>query len=401
VAEAKQRIAFIDWIRGLACIGMFEWHGYDSWLRESARHGKFFRVIQLGGTLPAPIFLFSSGISLALVVGLALQKGATAAQAGRRAIRRGAEIFGFGLLFRVQEFLLGQPRAPWTDLLRVDILNIIGVAIMLMGLLCWAAGLGASDAGEIAGRGDATSREDAAPRALPRKRYVIWSAAIAAAIVLATPPLWTTHQPRWLPWPLESYLNGVHNLGVPQPWLFPIFPWVAFAFAGLAAGFLLFSPWARAHEAGAFALAGAGGGLLFALGEWLDAGRVQLYAVYDFWHTSPNFFLMRTGALLGIVFGAYAWCRWGATLKVFKGFGGFSPVIEMGRTSLFVYWAHIEFVYGRFSIQGKREQSVLSATAGIVIISAAMVLLATVRNRMKGRGLRSLAFWRRAEGVPA
>ncbi len=73
----------------------------------------------------------------------------------------------------------------------------------------------------------------------------------------------------------------------------------------------------------------------------------------------------------------------------------------MGRTSLFVYWAHIEFVYGRFSILGKEEQSVLSATAGILIISAAMVLLATVRNRMKGRGLRSLAFWRRAEGVPA
>ena len=389
MADAKQRIAFIDWIRGLACIGMFEWHGYDSWLRESARHGKFFRLIQLGGTLPAPIFLFSSGISLALVVGRALQKGATAAQAGLRAIRRGAEIFGFGLLFRVQEFLLGWPRAPWTDLLRVDILNIIGIAIMLMGLMCWVAGLRARDSGKAPELGDAM------PRALPRKRYVIWSAAIAAVIVLATPPLWTTHQPRWLPWPLESYINGVHNLGVPQFWLFPIFPWVAFAFAGLAVGFLLFSPWARAHEGGAFALAGAAGALLFALGEWLDAGRVQLYAVYDFWHTSPNFFLMRTGVLLGIVFGAYAWCRWGAAVK------GFSPVIEMGRTSLFVYWAHIEFVYGRFSILGKDEQSVLSATAGILIISAAMVVLATVRNRMKGRGLRSLAFWRRAEGVPA
>lgn len=389
MADAKQRIAFLDWVRGLACIGMFEWHGYDSWLRESARHGKFFQLAQIGGTLPAPIFLFSSGISLALVMGRALQKGATAAQAGRHAVLRGAEIFGFGLLFRVQELLLGQPGAPWTDLLRVDILNIIGIAIMLMGLMCWVAGLRASDAGKIAERGDS------ARRALPRRRYVIWSAAIAAAIALATPPLWTTHQPRWLPWPLESYINGVHDLGVPQPWLFPIFPWVAFAFAGLAVGFLLFSPWARAHEGGAFALAGLAGGALFALGEWLDAGRTQLYAVYDFWHTSPNFFLMRTGVLLGITFGAYAWCRWGAALK------GFSPVIEMGRTSLFVYWAHIEFVYGRFSILGKREQSVFSATCGILIIFTAMAALATIRNRVKGRGLRALAFWRRPEGVPA
>ena len=392
MAEPKQRLAFLDWVRGLACILMFQTHGYDSWLSEPARHTHFFQLSQLGGTLPAPIFLFSSGISLALVVGRALQKGATAAQVGRNAILRGAEILGFGLLFRVQEFLLGQPGAPWTDLLRVDILNIIGIAIMLMGLMCWAAGLRTSDTGKIAGL------EDAPLRALPRKRYVISAAAIAAAIALATPPLWTTHQPRWLPWPLESYINGVHNLGVPQPWLFPIFPWVAFAFAGLAVGFLLFSPWARAHEGGAFALAGVAGGLLFVLGKWLDAGRVQLYAVYDFWHTSPNFFLMRTGVLLGITLGAYAWCRWGPLGKVF---GGFSPVIEMGRTSLFVYWVHIEFVYGRFSILAKRQQSILSATVGILIISTAMVLLATIRNRMKGRGLRSLAFWRRAEGVPA
>ena len=45
-----------------------------------------------------------------------------------------------------------------------------------------------------------------------------------------------------LPWPIQSYINGVHNLGEPQSWLFPIFPWGAFAFAGLAIGFLLVSP---------------------------------------------------------------------------------------------------------------------------------------------------------------
>ena len=48
VADAKQRIAFLDWIRGFACIGMFETHGYDSWLSESARHAKFFQLIAVG-----------------------------------------------------------------------------------------------------------------------------------------------------------------------------------------------------------------------------------------------------------------------------------------------------------------------------------------------------------------
>src|SRR6202008_2888957 len=88
------------------------------------------------GTLPAPLFLFASGLSLALVFGRALQNRITPAQASLRAMLRGAEIFGFGMLFRVQEFVLGQPYAPWTDLPRMDILNIIGIAIILMGAVC-------------------------------------------------------------------------------------------------------------------------------------------------------------------------------------------------------------------------------------------------------------------------
>ena len=131
--KATQRLAFLDWTRGLACVLMFQTHGYDAWLSESARHTSFFGLSQLAGTLPAPLFLFASGLSLALVIGRALQKGIAPAEASRKAMLRGAEILGFGMLFRVQEFVLGQPYAPWTDLLRVDILNIIGIAIILMG----------------------------------------------------------------------------------------------------------------------------------------------------------------------------------------------------------------------------------------------------------------------------
>lgn len=384
---ATQRLAFLDWIRGFACVLMFQTHGYDSWLSESARHGGLFGLSQLGGTLPAPLFLFASGISLALVIRRALQKGITPGETSRKAILRGAEIFGFGMLFRVQEFVLGQPYAPWTDLLRVDILNIIGVAIILMGLTCWLAGARLRDPRAGGSAADA--------RVVPLSRYVISATAIAALIALATPPLWTTHRLRWLPWPLESYINGVHNLGAPQPWLFPAFPWVAFAFAGLAFGFMVFSPWARTHEATAFVLAGLAGVSFVFLGQWLDARPRQLYAVYDFWHTSPNFFLVRTGVLLAIVFLAFAWCRWGLALK------GFAPVIELGRTSLFIYWLHIEFVYGRFSILPKRSQSILAATVGILVIFAVMVAIAAIRNRAKGRGMHALAFWRRPAGVTA
>jgi uncharacterized membrane protein len=342
-------------MRGLACVLMFQTHCYDSWLGAEARKSTFFMWSQLGGTLPAPLFLFLAGISFALVTDKLRQRGADPDQIARTTILRGAEIFGLGLLFRLQEFLLGYPWSPWTDLLRVDILNTIGFSMMLMGIMCRLAGGG-------------------------RRRSAAVAVGVALVIALATPLMWTAWRLHWLPWPLESYINGVHTFKEPQAWLFPIFPWAGFAFAGLAAGFLLLTDWARRREVQAFALAGAAGVAIIAIARWFDHRPQQLYPVYDFWHTSPNFFLIRVGLLLVILLGVYAWCRWGFATR------GFSPMIQLGQTSLLVYWVHIEFVYGRFSILRKRAMSIGEATLGLAVIFVAMVLLSLARTRLKGRG---------------
>ena len=163
MGEAKaNRLSYIDWMRGLACVVMFQTHCYDSWLGGSARDTKFFQLSQLGGTLPAPLFLFLAGVSFALVTNRLRQKNLSSNEIAKTTILRGAEIYGLGLLFRVQEFVLGQPWAPWTDLLRVDVLNVIGISLMLMGAANWLA------------------RRRAANLAL--------AAIIAGAIAMATPP---------------------------------------------------------------------------------------------------------------------------------------------------------------------------------------------------------------------
>jgi hypothetical protein len=367
---APSRLAYIDWMRGLACGLMFQTHCYDSWLSSSARHSKFFMYSQLGGTFPAPLFLLLAGISFALVTEKLWKKNLPPAQIARITIRRGAEIFAFGLLFRLQEYLIAWGWAPLSDLLRVDILNIIGLSMMLMGLLCWLA---------LSIHGGTNAR----------LALVLGSTATALLISALTPLMWTSWRPDWLPWPVESYINGVHNLGAPQAWLFPIFPWTAFAFAGLAAGFILQSQWARQRESIIFSLAAVAGVLLVEAARWLDAQPAQLYAVYDYWHTSPNFFLTRVGMLLVILAASYSWCRWGA------GQWGFSPLIQLGQASLLVYWVHIEFVYGRFSILPKHVQTIKMASFGLLTIFLAMLLLAFVRTRMKGRGTELLAWFRR------
>ena len=329
---------------------------------------------QLGGTFPAPLFLFLAGISFALVTEKLWKKNLPPAQIARTTIRRGAEIFAFGLLFRLQEYLIAWGWAPLSDLLRVDVLNTIGLSMMLMGVVCWLV-LSIHRGAHV------------------RLALVLASAGTAALISLLTPPLWTTWRPDWLPWPLESYINGVHNLGTPQAWLFPVFPWTAFAFAGLATGFILQSEWAHQREPLTFLLAGVTGLALVAAARRLDAQPYQLYAVYDYWHTSPNFFLIRLGMLLVILTASYAWCRW--VIAQWRGSAwGFSPLIQLGQASLLVYWVHLEFVYGRLSILPKHSESIRGASFGLLVITLAMLLLAFVRTRMKGRGAEILTWFR-------
>jgi hypothetical protein len=91
---------------------------------------------------------------------------------------------------------------------------------------------------------------------------------------------------------------------------------------------------------------------------------------------------------------SYAWCRWGA------GQWGFSPLIQLGQTSLLVYWVHIEFVYGRFSILPKRGVGIAKASLGLLSIFLAMVLLSVLRTRLAGGGWKRFYSRRSTQAKP-
>lgn len=403
-------------MRGLACIVMFQTHCYDAWLGGASRDTGFLKASQVLGTIPAPIFLFLAGVSFALVTDKLIRKNLSAAEISRVMLRRGAEIFVFGLLFRLQEYLIAWGWAPWSDLLRVDVLNIIGLSMILMALLigavlalCKSAPtvrsspiINDSMIDKAASQARATSGDSyqGMPSGIPsvavresgfnrcRKVFIALSVTAVALFALLTPLLYTTWRPTWLPWPIESYIDGCHNLGSPQPWLFPLFPWAAFAFAGLGAGFILFGKIANSvpgvndkSTSKTLALFGTAGIVAIVAAQQLDRSSFHLYSTYDYWHTSPNFLLMRVGLLLVIAFLSYAWCRWGWATR------GFSPLIQLGQTSLLVYWVHIEFVYGRFSIMPKRAETIAGATRGLFEITLFMLLLSMVRTRIDWKNI--------------
>lgn len=343
-STTKNRRLYIDWMRGLACLLMFQTHVYDSWLSPSARTGIFFGLSQRIGGMPAPMFLFLAGVSMALLTQSLRKKGLTVGAKMETTLRRGFRIFLLGLAFRAQEFILGLPWAPWKDLLRVDILNTIGLSLMLMGLVISISST--------------------------RKQDYLLTGLATLAVALATPLIWYGSYPSWIPSLLTDYLHGGR-----RPWFFPVFPWVGFAFAGLFVGTLIISTNEKFKESTLTLWFTAGGVVSIAAGMIMDRLPVQLYPVYDYWHTSPNFFAVKFGVLLLMVAFSYWWCEW-------VGHRGFSWVAQIGQTSLLVYWVHIPFVYGRFKYFS-HDLSIGAASVGLAAVAASMLLLSVLKTRYR------------------
>ena len=83
--------------------------------------------------------------------------------------------------------------------------------------------------------------------------------------------------------------------------------------------------------------------------------------------------------LLVILWLSFFWCA--------RGWGqdGFSPLIQLGQTSILVYWVHIEFVYGRFSLLPKRANDIRTASLGLLTIFLMMLVLSMLRTRIDWR----------------
>jgi uncharacterized membrane protein len=156
----ERRRPYLDRARGVAVLIMILAHVIDSWTRRADRSGAVFRDLTILGGLAAPMFLWLAGLALTLAGERAAVRTGSR-KAGIEAIaRRGLEIFILAFLFRLQAFVVS-PGGPPVAIFRVDILNVMGPAIVCAGLL-WGAARG------------------------PRRAVVVCGAA-AAAVAVAAP----------------------------------------------------------------------------------------------------------------------------------------------------------------------------------------------------------------------
>jgi uncharacterized membrane protein len=255
--------------------------------------------------------------------------------------RRGLEIFILGFLFRLQGFIITPGSHPVT-LFRVDILNIMGPAIALAGIV-WGL----------------------APTATLR---VASYAAIAAAIAMVTPIVRIAPAVNALPMWVQWYVRPFNEFTI-----FTLFPWAAFVFAGGAVGALIAASSGERDERRLHIILGTVGAALIALG-FAAAARPSIYTASSFWTSSPTWFAIRLGILmvaLTLIYGcesAYAALKGRATQNVAQGFSpAIDPLARLGRSSLFIYWIHVELVYG-YASWGWRHRLPLWGTAIAFIV---------------------------------
>jgi uncharacterized membrane protein len=339
------RHQYLDWVRGLAVVLMIQTHVFNAWPAAHAKVGAAWQYFNLSGGAPAPLFLFLAGVSLALLLRGAERSGLTLGGGLVKALRRAGWLLGVAFLLRLWFYLAGGARHP-EMLLRVDILNCMAVSLALAALVGFRAARG---------------------------RWNLAPAALGLAVSL-TSPIVATHWPAaWGQVVPHAYVYGDRPISV-----FPIFPWAAFTLVGLSAGTLWTStrePAALARLMGATTLLGAA---LVILG-WVSWRPQQaIFGHLEAWRTGPAYFLLRVGLLL-ITCAAV----WAAHVRARP--GTWSWVRQLGTTSLFVYWVHLELVYGQLARPLSARLDLGASFAGFVVLTVLMVLVSVGKTKFTSR----------------
>jgi uncharacterized membrane protein len=337
------RRTYIDWARALAVLAMIEAHTLDSWTRQADRSTIAFRDATIVGGFAAPLFLWLAGISLSLSAAAIAERQGSRSAAAAAVARRGLEIFVLGFLFRLQAFVASPGSHPIT-LFRVDILNIMGPAIAVAALL-WAL--------------SATTMN-----------RVVWNAAVAAAIAMMTPIVRTSPVVDLLPTWVQWYVRPAGEYTT-----FTGFPWAGFVFAGAACGVLLASVHDERAESRLHVMFSLAGAALVA-GGFYAATLPSPYQQSAFWTSSPTYFAIRVGVMMILLAVIYVLALAARRRAIVV-----RPLERLGRNSLFVYWIHVELVYGYASWLWWRGLPLWGTAVGYVAFCMAMYGAVRMRDR--------------------
>jgi uncharacterized membrane protein len=331
-----RRLAYLDWMRGLAAITMLQGHVFHSFLKDDLRKSGPYLASQFVGGMPPAVFLFLLGVTFAFGMDSQERKGATATGRFLAALKRAGQIFALAFAFRLQMWIVSIDKSPWTDLLRVDVLNTMGFALLCLSAM-------------------------AAFRTVERIRLcAVLGIAIAALAPLVSALNWNGIPPL-----IKHYI-------APDTFYFGFFPWAAFVAFGMSVGSLLRSLDRDRTGTAMQWLAVAGAALAF--GAWyLSTLPFSIYPHVEFWRDSPAVIFIKLGVLLMLLSLSWAW-------NLGLPDGQWSLIRQFGVTSLLVYWVHVELVYGRWFWFFKENLTLAQTIAAAIAVTLLMLGISLLRT---------------------
>jgi uncharacterized membrane protein len=338
-----KRYPYLDWLRGLAVLIMIQCHTFNSLARVDLRDGGPYVMSQFIGGMAAPLFLFMAGMTTGFQMESLAGREPNARRRWLVALKRGAYILGIAFAFRFTNWAASFPKSTLAEFLKVDILNCMGVGLMMLAACAFYEGAA-------------------------RARV---AAAAGFAIAVASPVIanldWS-----WAPSLLLDYVAPGPRAG-----RFPFFPCASYLAFGLAAGTIAKRAAADRVERVMQWSVLIGITAIF-VAQYLTNLPYSVYTKSSFWSDSPGLIAIRLGVILLLAPAAYLWTEYCAG-------DGWSFMQTLGKNSLMVYWVHIMIVYGIVVRPIKRQLSIPQTLLATAVVVGLMVALSVWWLKRKDR----------------
>jgi uncharacterized membrane protein len=355
----KNRLVFVDLLRGWATIVMIEVHVFNAFLLPEIKNAGWFGGVNFVNGLVAPSFLFVAGFVFVVASDRKLEEFRRYGKGFWRQLSRILLIWviGYGLhlpYFSLTRTLRDSTASQLLLFSQSDILHCIAIGLLIVFL---------------------------ARIVIKRDQYYqLFLVLVGTLTVIVAPFIWEIDFSNFLPGFMASYFND-H-----QGSIFPLFPWLGFLMFGAVAAFAHKKARGNATETRYFQRLALLGGILLVGGTFL----VDLPSKVPFMSTAiranPVFFASRLGIVFLLLVACWYYAEWRKTERSF--------VLDVSRESLLVYTAHLLVIYGRFwdgnspAFNYGGTFTVLQSSIATLALILLMVLCAKGWSTLKQKSMR-------------
>ena len=309
----KNRLVFVDLLRGWATIVMIEVHVFNSFILPSVKDTQWFGYLNYINGLVAPSFLFVAGFVFVIASDRKLEEFRTYGKAFWRQLSRIGLIWVIGYALHLPFFSLTRTMnesstAQWLSFSQSDILHCIALGMLIVFL------------GRIFIKSD--------------RVYQWFLIGVGSLAVLVAPFVWNVDFYSMMPAMFAGYLDGKTYS------MFPLNPWLGFMMFGAVTAFAFKKARSVGLEEKYFtrlALVGAGmlvaGTLLVELPYYLSGTAVAARA-------NPLFFASRLGIIFLLLTTCWLYAKARKTERSF--------VLDVSKESLLVYTLHLVVIYSEY-----------------------------------------------------